>query len=107
MTPKRLCRLEKVITTINSIEKKIAAHYGTLNMCRKFWTFMWTKVKKNYFFQKDFFSSSKKLNIEKENVIFLNTFLNFNLFDLIVVFLFVNFVHMNVQNFRYIPLTRG
>ena len=41
--------------------------------------------KKIYFFQKDFFLSSEKLTFEKENVIFLNTFLNFNLFYLIVV----------------------
>ena len=40
---------------------------------------------KNYFFQKDFFLSSEKLTFEKENVIFFDTFLNFNLFDLIVV----------------------
>ena len=44
---------------------------------------MWTKVKKIYFL--DFFSSSEKLTFEKENVIFLSTFLNFNLFYFIVV----------------------
>ena len=38
----------------------------------------------------------------RENVIFLNTFSNFNLLYLIVVIFFVNFVHMNVQKFRYI-----
>ena len=55
-------------------------------MFRKFWTFMWTKIiLKISFFEKDFFSSSEKLTFEKENVIFLNTFLNFNLFYLIVV----------------------
>ena len=34
----------------------------------------------------------------------LNTFLNFNLFYLTVVIFFVNFVHMNVQNFGYMIL---
>ena len=71
-------------------------------MYRKFWTFMWTKVKKMYFFYKDFFSIIKKLTFEKENVIFLNTYLNFDLLYLIVVHFFPNFVHMNGQNFRYI-----
>ena len=41
--------------------------------------------KKIYFFRRIFFSSSEKLTFEKENVIFLNTFLNFDLFYLIVV----------------------
>ena len=41
--------------------------------------------RKKYFFQKDFFLSSEKLTFEKENVIVFNTFLNFNLFYLIVV----------------------
>ena len=40
--------------------------------------------KKIYFFG-FFFSSSEKLTFEKENVIFFNTFLNFDLFYLIVV----------------------
>ena len=64
---------------------------------------MGTKIKKkSTFSRKIFFSSSKKLTFEKENVILFKTFLNFNLFYLIAVFFFVNFVHMNVQNFRYI-----
>ena len=37
-------------------------------------------------------------------MIFFNTYLNFNLFNLILVNFFVNFVHMNVQNFRYIEI---
>ena len=35
-------------------------------------------------------------------MIFLDIFSNFNLFYWIVVNIFVNFVHMNVQNFRYL-----
>ena len=38
-------------------------------------------VNENYkkiYFVRIFFSSSKKLNFHKENMIFLNTFLNFN-----------------------------
>ena len=63
-------------------------------MCRKFWTFMLTwkygcESKKKYtFFRKIFFSSSEKLIFENENVIFLNTFLNFDLvFVIVVIFL--------------------
>ena len=41
--------------------------------------------KKIYFFRRIFFSSSEKLTFEKENMIFLNIFLNYNLFYLIVV----------------------
>ena len=49
-------------------------------MCRKFWTFMWTKIiKKIYFFRRIFFSSSEKLTFEKENVILFNTFLVVNI----------------------------
>ena len=64
------------------------------SMCRKFWTFMWTKVEKNLLFLERFiFSSSEKLTFEKENVIFLNTFFNFNLFYLIeVIFLEISFI---------------
>ena len=40
--------------------------------------------KKSNFFRK-IFSSSEKLTFEEENVIFFNTFLNFNLFYFIVV----------------------
>ena len=40
--------------------------------------------KKIYFFR-IFFSSSEELTFEKENVIFFNTYLNFNSFYLIVV----------------------
>ena len=58
--------------------------------------------KKINFFRRIFFPSSEKLTFEKENVIFFNTFLNFDLSYLIVVVFFFNFVHMNVQNFRYI-----
>ena len=67
-------------------------------MCRKFWTKI---IKKIFFFRKIFFLSSKKLTFEKENVIFFNTFLSFNLFYLILLSFFVNFVHMNDQNFKY------
>ena len=41
--------------------------------------------KKICFFRRIFFSSSEKLTFEEENVIFFNTYLNFNLFNLIVV----------------------
>ena len=41
--------------------------------------------KKIYFCLEDFFSSGKKLTFEKENVIFFDTYSNFNLFNLIVV----------------------
>ena len=41
--------------------------------------------KKYIFFRTIFFSSSEKLTFEKENVIFFNTYLNFNSFYLIVV----------------------
>ena len=44
--------------------------------------------KKNLLFLETFFSSSEKLTFEKENVIFFNTFLNFNLFYL-NVFIFL------------------
>ena len=58
--------------------------------------------KKNLLFLEGFFfSSSETLTFEKENLIFFNTYLNFNLFYLILVIFFINFVHMNVQNFRY------
>ena len=43
------------------------------------------KLNKSTCFKKIFFSSSEKLTFEKENVNFLNTFLNFHLFYLIVV----------------------
>ena len=49
------------------------------------------KVKKKSIFLEGFFFSSEKLTFEKENVIFFNTYLNFNLFYLIV------------DNFLYIP----
>ena len=39
-------------------------------MCRKFWTFVWTKIPKNLLFRRIFFSSSEKLTFKKENVIF-------------------------------------
>ena len=63
-------------------------------MCRKFWTFIWTKVKINLLLLERFcFSSSEKFNFEKENGIFLNTFLNFNLFYLmVVIFLWISFI---------------
>ena len=54
-------------------------------MFRKFWTFMWTKIIKKSTFFRIIFQAVKKLTFEKENVIFLNTFLNLNLFYLIVV----------------------
>ena len=55
-------------------------------MFRKFWTFMWTKlIKKSTFFRRIYFSSSEKLTLEEENVIFLKYFFSFNLFYLIVV----------------------
>ena len=38
-------------------------------------------------------------------MIFLNTFLNCNLFYSILVIFLMNFVHRNVQNFRYISST--
>ena len=42
--------------------------------------------KKNLLYlQEFFFSSSEKLTFEKENVIFFNTHLNFNLFNLILI----------------------
>ena len=41
--------------------------------------------KKFYFFRRIFFSSGEKSTFEKENVIFFNTHLSFNLFYLIVV----------------------
>ena len=64
-------------------------------MCQKFWTFMWTKIKKkSTFFKRAFFSSSEKLTFEKENVMFSNTFLNLNLFYWIVVnFLQISFIY--------------
>ena len=47
-----------------------------------------SKKKNLYFFERFFFwiffSSSEKLTFEKENVIFFNTYLNFELFYLIV-----------------------
>ena len=43
-------------------------------MCRKFWTFMWTKLIKKIYFLEGFFLSSEKLNFEKEKVIFLILF---------------------------------
>ena len=68
---------------------QVKFHQNFSNLCRmyrKFWTFMWTKVKKNLLFlERFFFSSSEKLTFEKEILIFLNTFLNFNLFYLIVL----------------------
>ena len=55
-------------------------------MCQKFWTFMWTKKKKKSSFSRRIFVlSNEKLTFEKENEILLNTFLNFNLFYLIVI----------------------
>ena len=48
-----------------------------------------------------FVSGVENLTFETENVIFSSS-LNFYLFYSIVVNFFVNFVHMNVQNFRYI-----
>ena len=47
-------------------------------------------IKKSTFFRISF-SSSEKLTFAKENVIFLNTFLNFNLFHLILVIFFCKF----------------
>ena len=47
-----------------------------------------------------FFASNEKLTFEKENVIFLNTIINFSLFYLIVINFLENFVYVNVQNFR-------
>ena len=44
--------------------------------------------KKITFSRRIFFSSSKKITFEKENVILFNTFFNLNLFYLIVVFFF-------------------
>ena len=41
--------------------------------------------KKNILFLETFFLSNEKLTFEKENMIFFNTFFNFNLFNLIVV----------------------
>ena len=41
--------------------------------------------KKNLLFLERFFLSNKKLTFEKENMIVFNTFLNFNLFNFIVV----------------------
>ena len=41
--------------------------------------------KKSIFCRRIFFSSSEKLIFEKENVIFFNTYFNFNLFYFIVV----------------------
>ena len=65
---------------------------------------MWTKIiKRSTLFGMIFFSSSEKLTFEKK-CDFFNTCLNFYLFYLIVVIFFVNFVHMNVQNFRYIHI---
>ena len=45
----------------------------------------WVTEKKIYFFRRIFFSSGKKFTFEKGNVILFNTFLNLNLFYLIVV----------------------
>ena len=45
---------------------------------------MWTKIKEKSVFL-GFFLSREKLGFEKENMIFLNTVLNLNLFYLIVV----------------------
>ena len=47
--------------------------------------------RKSTFSRRIFFPSSKKLTFEKENVILFNTFLNFNLFYLIVVFFVCKF----------------
>ena len=58
--------------------------YTSKFMCRKFWTLMWTKILTT-FFRRIFFSSSKKWTFEKENVIYLNTFFNFNVFHLILL----------------------
>ena len=41
--------------------------------------------KKIYFFRRIFFSSNEKLTFENENVIFFNTYFNFDLFYFIVV----------------------
>ena len=41
--------------------------------------------KKIYIFKRIFSSSSEKLTFEKENVIFFNTFLNFNFLNSIVI----------------------
>ena len=49
--------------------------------------------KKSTFFRRIFFPSSEKLTFEKENVILFNTFLNLDLFNLIVViFLWISFI---------------
>ena len=63
--------------------------FALISMCRKFWTFMWTEIKKNLLILKGFyFSNSEKLTFEKENVIFFYL----NLFYLIVVnFLEISF----------------
>ena len=78
---------------INNNENGHNRYSGHNWMCRKFWTFMWTKIiKKSTFFRRIFFSSSEKLNFDKENVIFF-TFFYFNLFYLIVVdFLWISFI---------------
>ena len=58
-----------------------------------FLNFLLYSNEKNLLFLEGFFLSSEKLNFKKENVIFLNTFLNFNLFYLIVVnFLQISFI---------------
>ena len=49
--------------------------------------------KKSTFSSRIFFSSSKKLTFEKENVILFNTFLNFNLLYFnVVIFLSISFI---------------
>ena len=58
--------------------------------------------KKNLLFlERFFFQAVKNYFLSKKMWFFFNTFLNLNSFYLSVVF-FVNFVHMNVQNFSYI-----
>ena len=47
-----------------------------------------SKKKNNLLIFERLFSSSEKLTFQKENVIFFNTFLSFNLFYLIVVNVF-------------------
>ena len=57
-----------------------------LPTCRKFWTFMWKIIlKKSTFFWKVFCLKQWKINFWKRKWDFKNTFLNLNLFDLIVV----------------------
>ena len=71
-------------------------------MCQKFWTFMWTKVKKNLLFLEIFFFTQGKINFWERKCDFLKYFFQFELIWFNCGYFFVNFVHMNVQNFRYI-----